>query len=348
MYCSKCGAAFPSTSNFCPQCGAPALKEDPVHGWRAEETSVGVSNREGTAGAEALDNVPTVNEVSGPISAIDPESAEAQEAGPQDIAIASRDSNSEAQPNSSNKVVGDSSQQKYANSGSIVLAVFSALCLILGVMQGFIPIFLIAAIIFGGLATLCAFRWPLPMLVHAVVLTSSLVLAGVVGIALDRDTFGPSYRYLTQGNSEIRIDEKSGRTDRLANGGWVPIAFDHNAMQLPEGEDSKITLSNGVWKSSYPGAEVCFDASNFSSYVVKTIAIAVTVKDKAGNEVKELSDNPFDLSYSASGPAGTTLTSSYGLVNTGESYQVCKYKPRTLADGETWSYTGTQAWGWKK
>ena len=78
MYCSKCGAAFPSTSNFCPQCGAPALKEDPVHGWRAEETSVGVSNREGTAGAEALDNVPTVNEVSGPISAIDPESAEAQ------------------------------------------------------------------------------------------------------------------------------------------------------------------------------------------------------------------------------------------------------------------------------
>jgi hypothetical protein len=179
------------------------------------------------------------------------------------------------------------------------------------------------------------------------VLTFSLLLAGVVGIALDRDTFGPSYKYLTQGNSEIRIDEKNGRTDRLANGAWVPIAFDHNAMQLPQGENSKITLSNGVWKSFYSSGEVCFDASNFSDYVVKTVAITVTVKDKGGNEVKELSDNPYDA-YLSSGPAGTTLTSSYGLLNTGESYQVCKYKPRTLADGETWSYTGTQAWGWKK
>ena len=77
---------------------------------------------------------------------------------------------------------------------------------------------------------------------------------------------------------------------------------------------------------------------------VQTCALPIY---KAGNEVKELSDNPYASALS-NGPAGTTLTSSYGLLNTSESYQVCKYKLRALADGETWSYTGTQAWGWKK
>jgi hypothetical protein len=222
-------------------------------------------------------------------------------------------------------------------------------------MHGFIPIFLIAAGFFGGLATLCAFRWPLSMSLHSAVLTFSLLLAGVVGIALDRDAFGPSYKYLTQGNAEIRVDEKNGRTDRLTNGGWQPIAFDHNAMQLPQDQNSRITLSNGEWKSFYSSGEVCFDVSNSSDYVVKTIAIAVKVKNKAGNEVEDLSDSRYSTMYipnkpdgTPGEPAGTTLTSSYGLLNTGGSDRVCRVKPRTLADGETWSYSAMQAWGWKK
>jgi hypothetical protein len=236
---------------------------------------------------------------------------------------------------------------RHYNGGSITLGAFGLICFIISAVQGFIPIFLIAGLAFGGLAWLCAVKWPLSEVLLSVVLVSSLLVAAVVGVALDRDTFRPSYRYLTQGNSEIRIDEKNGRTDRLTNGGWQPIAFDHDAMQLPQDQNSRITLSNGEWKSFYSSGEVCFDVSNSSDYVVKTIAIAVTVKDKAGNEVKDLSDSPY-LALVSSGPAGTTLTSSYGLLNTGGSDRLCKGKPRALADGETWSYSGTQAWGWKK
>jgi hypothetical protein len=332
MYCSTCGAAFPLTSNFCPQCGKPALKADPIHGWQAVTT---------------VNRVATANAASDLISANDTETAAGREADLQEISIAPPNPNSMAATNTSTATFSDPGRPKYANSGSIVLTVFSLLCLIFGVMQGFIPIFLIAAIIFGGLAALCAFRWPLSISIHSVVLTTSLLLAGVVGIALGRDPFGPSYRYLTQGNTEIRINEKNGRTDRLTNGGWEPIAFDHNAMQLPQDENSKITLSNGVWKSNYLSGEVCFDVSNSSDYVVKSIAIVVTAKDKSGNEVKDLSDDPFSL-YTSNGPSGTMLTSTYGLLNTGGSYHVCGNKSRALADGEIWSYTGMQAWGWKK
>ncbi len=312
MYCIGCGAALPNEVLSCPNCGKRCCildepANDPPPADAPPATEKVADDRTRPLGSDS----PTSGNSAAPVA---------------------------DQPRSS---------LRHYHGGSITLGAFGLICFIISAVQGFIPIFLIAGLAFGGLAWLCAVKWPLSEVLLSVVLVSSLLVAGVVGIALDRDTFRPSYRYLTQGNSEIRIDEKNGRTDRLANGAWEPIAFDHNAMQLPQDENSKITLSNGVWKSSYPGAEVCFDASNFSAYVVKTIAIAVTVKDKAGNEVKELSDNPYASALS-NGPAGTTLTSSYGLLNTSESYQVCKYKLRALADGETWSYTGTQAWGWKK
>ena len=131
MYCSTCGAAFPSTSHFCPQCGKPALKEDPVHGWQAAETA----NDTGTANA-----------------AFDSDTAENQEADKQAIATAQPNSNSIAVPGVPSTMVSGLERPKHTNPGSIVLVVFSVLCLIFGVMHGFIPIFLIAAGFFGGLA----------------------------------------------------------------------------------------------------------------------------------------------------------------------------------------------------
>jgi len=320
MYCIGCGAALPIEVLTCPNCGKRrCILDDPAND---------PSPSDATPATEKI-----ADGCTRPLGSDNPTSGNS--------AAPAAD-----QPKSS---------LRHYNGGSITLGAFGLICFIISAVQGFIPIFLIAGLVFGGLAWLCAVKWPLSEVLLSVVLVSSLLVAGVVGIALDRDTFRPSYRYLTQGNSEIRIDEKNGRTDQLTNGGWQPIAFDHDAMQLPQDQNSRIALSNGEWKSFYSSGEVCFDVLNSSDYVVKTIAIAVKVKDKAGNEVEDLSDSRYSTMYipnkpdgTPGEPAGTTLTSSYGLLNTGGSDRVCKGKPRALADGETWSYTGTQAWGWKK
>jgi hypothetical protein len=34
------------------------------------------------------------------------------------------------------------------------------------------------------------------------------------------------YTYLQQGNTQVRVDERSGRTDRLTDNGWIPISFE--------------------------------------------------------------------------------------------------------------------------
>ncbi len=312
MYCIECGAALPNEVLSCPNCGKSCyILDEP-----ANDTT-------------PADAPPATEKVADDITR-----------------LLGSDSNTSG--NSATSVTNQpSSSLRHYNGGSITLGAFCLICFIISAVQGFMPIFLIAGLTFGGLAWIYAIKWPLSEVLISVVLVSSLLVAGVVGIALDRDTFRPSYKYLTQGNAEIRIDEKNGRTDRLTNGGWQPIAFDHDAIQLPQDQNLRITLSNGEWKSFYSSGEVCFDVSNSSDYVVKTIAIVVTVKDKAGNEVKDLSDSQY-LALVSNGPVGTTLMSSYGLLNTGGLDHVCKGKPRALANGETWSYSGTQAWGWKK
>ncbi|MGO9895777.1 MAG: hypothetical protein ACLPX8_16400 [Bryobacteraceae bacterium] len=238
---------------------------------------------------------------------------------------------------------------RHANAGSITFGAVALICLVLGAVQGFIPIFLIEGVAFGGLAWLCAARWPLTPLLHSIVLVSSLFLAALVGMTLDQDTFGPRYRYLSQGSVQYRIDEKAGRTDRLGNDGWYPVAYDSEAREAPaNGTVTQIELTQGEWLpwSTAPmGGQICFLAANASDYVVDRITIAPEIQKK-GDAAGGKGSTP---DYSAAfGQQVILKRYGGGFIGTGETRLACGSAPRDLSADETWSYTYVNAYGWKR
>ena len=179
-------------------------------------------------------------------------SADSTTAGEQEVAQT-------AQPGTSDvlRVAAVSSASKSRLSvEAIALGVLAVTCIALGALQGFIPIFLIEGAAFGGLALLCIARRSMSVGLRSVVFVASVLLAGLVGVTLDQDTLGPHYRYLSQGSAQYRVDEKAGRTDRLGNGGWIPIAYDRDAHEIPIdtnlidqglGSAGTIPLTQGAW-----------------------------------------------------------------------------------------------------
>ena len=212
-------------------------------------------------------------------------------------------------------------------------------CLILAAVQGFIPIFIIAGGAFAGLAWLCAVKWPLSSVPHSVVLVVSLLLAALVGVVLDRDTFGPRYRYLSQGGAQLRVDEKAGRTDRLYTGGWVPIAYDRAPQELDKLPlVFTVNMSDGVWGS--PSGRICFTVDNKSEYVLNTIDIEASIGAKDENGFSKIDPTK---------TATVKLRSEYGgLLSPGENTRMCGPAPRELSADETWSFTLQHYYGWKK
>lgn len=234
--------------------------------------------------------------------------------------------------------------KRYANCGSITLGVVALVCLVLGAVQGFIPIFLIEGVAFGGLAWLCAARWPLSEGLLSVVLVSSLLIAGLVGVTLDQDSFGPRYRYLTQGNQELRVDEKAGRTDRLAVGSWVPVAFDKPSQDISKlggnviDDLFAVQLSDGSWSSGGLSGrqEVCFTLKNSSNFVIQSVFITVTTQQK---------DDPNNKPTSSE---QVVLKSQYDrLIPRGASDVICGAASHVFAPGESWTYSEQEVLGWK-
>jgi hypothetical protein len=240
---------------------------------------------------------------------------------------------------------------RYANAGSITLGAFALVCLALGAIQGFVPIFLIEGAAFGGLAWLCAARWPLSALLHPIVLVSSLLIAVLVGVALDQDTFGPRYRYLSQGSVQYRVDEKAGRTDRLGDGGWHPVAFDSEARKVPGADtlfDHSIVLTQGGWTATLSplGGKICFAVTNSSDYVVERVEIVAHIQKKSDPEAGK--DGAPDFYSAATGPQVVLKNYGGGFIDAGETRLACGSAPRDLSADETWSYTYAGAYGWKR
>jgi hypothetical protein len=247
--------------------------------------------------------------------------------------------------------------KRYVNAGSITMGIFALSCVVLGAVQGFIPIFLFEGFAFAGLAWLCAVRWPVSDAVRGAILVASLLLAVLVGVTLDQDSLGPRYRYLSQGAVQYRVDEKAGRTDRLGTGGWFPVAFDKEAVDVIDVLHGNMfdiplenNLTNGMWTPSLAWGRVCFNLSVASSsvFVLKGIDIEVSINKKGDappgksnfyTDAQKTFDNTFPLSLHNEGG---------GLMVPGGTYLVCGSAPRDLSADETWSYSLKHFYGWKR
>jgi hypothetical protein len=304
MYCSGCGSALPNEVLFCPHCGKRCcVLDEPANDPPPSDTP------------PATEKVADHSLESGSLT-----------------------SGSPAAP----VTVEPRSRLRHGNGGSITLGVFGLTCFIIGAVQGFIPIFLIAGLAFVGLAWLCALKWPLSEGLLSVVLVSSLLVAGLVGVALDQDSFGPRYRYLSQGSTQIRVDEKAGRTDRLGSNGWYPVAFNKEAQEVPD----LISLTKGRWTSTL-GGEICFTVSNpaSSGYIVDRVAIQVqTQTSNTAAKGTDLDSIIYGTNYNV------VVLKSYGggLISPGQDALACGPSPRDLLANETWTVAHKHIYGWKR
>jgi hypothetical protein len=152
---------------------------------------------------------------------------------------------------------------------------------------------------------------------------------------------------LSQGTVQYRVDEKAGRTDRLTNNGWYPVAFDKEAQEVPENVFSpSIELTKGEWTSTL-GGQICFIATNSSDYIVDRITINVTNQKQSYTAAgKDSAVNK----YSMYGNQPMVVLKNYGggLIGTRMTAFVCASSPHDLAADETWSYTNVHAYGWKR
>lgn len=343
MYCVACGTLLPNKAQFCPRCGKPNGPEEiapqPSSSEPATEGDSDASLSLPRSESDAMEN--------GTASSARNGVEEARQFVGENLGA---DSFSPA-PSAATVTQEAKSAARYANAFSIPLGVGALICLVLGAVQGFIPIFLIEGFAFAGLAWLCAAKWPLSKSLHSIVFVSTLLLAGVVGVTLDQDTFGPRYRYLSQGSAQIRVDEKAGRTDRLGNSGWYPVSYDKEAQEVPgNGIVPPISLTNGSWTSLFGGGKICFTAANSTDYILSKITIAVQTQKKSGAAQGDAgSSDKSTGAYSNAFGQPTVLESlSGGFIGTGDTALVCASSPRDLSSDETWSYTDVHAYGWKR
>jgi hypothetical protein len=343
MYCAACGSTLPIEAQFCPQCGKRNVLDEVT-------SDIAISE------APAKTEIETrgIGDIPEPEQNPQTEANSAPPASETNTTINTVPQAVPAEPAAENSKVTNN----FLNVGSITLGVVALICLVLGAVQGFIPIFLIEGVAFAALAWLCAARWPFSPRVFSAVFVTSLLLAGLVGVTLDQDTFGPRYRYLSQGSVQYRVDEKAGRTDRLRSGGWLPVAFDKEATEVPIIPE----LTKGSWSSSfgYGTGKVCFridinpfakylSYGNPSEYIIDRITITAQIQSKNGSV-------PGNTGSTSSDPNGPVVSENEitlkgdggGFINSEEATEVCGSSPRDLADGETWSYTDMHVYGWKR
>jgi hypothetical protein len=226
-----------------------------------------------------------------------------------------------------------------SNFGSIIFALFAMLSLLVSVLKGIVPIYLVESAIWAGLA----WYWYKKNLVGprvnlAVVVVAVFVAAGE-GVVVGLHAGGESYTYLKEGSVQFRVNARLGRTDRLWSTGWVPVSFDAPPEDLPADTMSSISLFSGTWQSGLYGAtdKVCFDLQNDSNYVLRDVAVHVSIDPKP-------TDDPFG------GLANTVnmKVENGGLLDRGAHDRFCGEAPSHLTSGAKWSYDSPTAKGWKQ
>ena len=143
MYCAACGSTLPIEAQFCPRCGKRSILDEVTPDTALPETPT-------NTGIDTKDNGKMLEPEPSPQS-------EANSAPPASETNTTTNAVAQAfgaKTSEQNSTVAN----KFLNAGSITLGVVGLICLVLGAVQGFIPIFLIEGVAFGALAWLCPAR----------------------------------------------------------------------------------------------------------------------------------------------------------------------------------------------
>lgn len=230
------------------------------------------------------------------------------------------------------------------DSLGIIFAALAILSAGLSVLNGILPIYAIIAIIWGALAWYSIYKPVTSRIAIAVIVLCAVLCSGLEGFALGQRFGRDSYSYLSQKNAQYRVNQRSGRTDRLTDRGWRPVSFDSKAEEIPNADLSfAIRMKHGEWNNLSPFStrKICFDVQNDSDFVIADIGINAFVRSKGGDSS--------DKKNLLQGDNSVRLTSSTGyLLDIGEQAQFCGPAPRDLSSDETWDYSPQPLRGWKK
>jgi hypothetical protein len=163
-----------------------------------------------------------------------------------------------------------------------------------------------------------------------------MILTMMLLSACHSSSSSSKYKYLEQGQTQIRIDERSGRTDRLTTNGWVPISFDSPSVEVPKDQLKRIVAT--IVQDG--GPPLCYTVDNDSNYVLKEVWVSLPVAKSHNSEPKKKEDVPLLLFLNS--PTG-------GFAPVGNRFVMC-YDDRHF-DVSKWDTLTAElegAQGWKQ
>ncbi len=186
-------------------------------------------------------------------------------------------------------------------------------------------------------------------------LLSEALLAVALLTACHVSSSSPKYKYLQHGQTQIRIDERSGRTDRLTNNGWVPISFDSPSVDVPKEQLKRVSativaqVADHQYSDLPAGATLVFDpiagplcytVDNDSDFVLKEIWVELPVSKSRRPHTKK-AEGELPLLLPLSSRTG-------GFAPVGNKFVMCYDRRDDFSGWDALSASVNSAQGWKQ
>lgn len=146
------------------------------------------------------------------------------------------------------------------------------------------------------------------------------------------------YKYIKDGDTQVRIDERAGRTDRLTNIGWIPISFDKPSVKVPETELKRVSATL-IAKDIFDVLDIskaCYTVDNDSQYVLKEVWIDLPVRELSADKNKNV---PLLIPIDSQ---------SGGFAPVGGKFPMCYHGSHIEPNWDTRSASIVSATGWKQ